>query len=148
MKNLLVPIDGSSYSMQAVDKAKEIALAFKSNVVLVTVSEQKSVDYPSSPYKFSQEQQAKATVSLIEQKKKAQAVLDSAKTCLTGLPGRVDTVILEGNPAEMILEYANGHNIDLIVMGSKGMSGLQNLFIGSVTRRVALKTTRPILIVR
>ena len=77
MKNLLVPIDGSSYSMQAVDKAKEIALAFQSNIVLVIVNEQKSVDYPSSPYKFSSDHQTKATVSLIEQKKKSQAVLDS-----------------------------------------------------------------------
>jgi nucleotide-binding universal stress UspA family protein len=117
-------------------------------VVLVLVNEEKSVDYPSSPYKFSHEQQAKATVSLIEQKKKSQAVLDNAKACLSELPGRVDTVILEGNPAEVILEYANKRSFDLIVMGSKGMSGLKSLFIGSVTRRVALKTTRPILIVR
>ncbi len=148
MKNLLVPVDGSMYSMQAVEKAREIAAAFKSNIVLVTVSTPETDDYASSPYKFTTDRQHKSSIDRIERRKKAQAILDCAKAPLAGHDGKIETVILEGNPAEKILQYAQTNRVDLIVMGSKGMAGVNNLFIGSVTRQVALKTTRPILIVK
>jgi nucleotide-binding universal stress UspA family protein len=151
MKKLLVPVDGSSHSMLAVEKARQLATAFESDVVLVTVGERGAggvVDYPSSPYKFSQDQKERAKKELYDRQAQTARVLDAAAGCLDKIPGRLETAVLEGNPAEAILEFAERGKFDLIIMGSKGMTGLQNIFIGSVTRQVALRTSCPILIVR
>jgi nucleotide-binding universal stress UspA family protein len=106
MKNLLVPVDGSVYAMQAVEKAKKIAAAFKSNIVLVTVSAPRNRRIRIQPLQIHPDRQQKSSVDRIERRKKAQAVLDCAKAPLAGLDGKIETVILEGNPAEMILQYA------------------------------------------
>jgi nucleotide-binding universal stress UspA family protein len=54
-----------------------------------------------------------------------------------------------GDPAEVILSVAKAHGADLIVIGSKGLSGLSRLrALGSVARRVSEHSTCPVLIVR
>jgi nucleotide-binding universal stress UspA family protein len=44
--------------------------------------------------------------------------------------------MLEGDPAEEIIDYANSANIDLIVMGTHGRTGLERLLLGSVAEKV------------
>lgn len=55
------------------------------------------------------------------------------------------TAVLQGNTATAIMDYAYYHAIDLIIMGTKGYTNLQNLLLGGVTRTLALQSTIPIL---
>ncbi len=55
--------------------------------------------------------------------------------------------LLEGEPIKTICGYAEKHEFDLIVMGTKGATGLKEVFIGSVTAKVMEKTNKPLLAV-
>ncbi|NMA52803.1 MAG: universal stress protein [Peptococcaceae bacterium] len=141
-KKILVPVDGSQFSELAIQKAKAIAGAFGSEVVLLNVIEITKSDYPTNPYKFSQElvRQYQNESRMISEK-----ILNAAQTQLTGL--KVSLQAVEGRAAEVILHYAKNNDIDLVIMGSGGIGGVRNM-LGSVTRQVALGLEIPILIVR
>jgi nucleotide-binding universal stress UspA family protein len=59
-----------------------------------------------------------------------------------------NTVILTGNSATAILEYAHGNNCDLIIMGSRGLGAIQEWMLGSVSHHVVQKARIPVLIVK
>jgi nucleotide-binding universal stress UspA family protein len=65
---------------------------------------------------------------------------------------KVDTLLVKGKPHESIhetiIEYAKEKNADIIVMGSRGRTGIQRLLIGSVTERVIGHTTCPVMVVK
>lgn len=61
---------------------------------------------------------------------------------------RVSVEVREGNPAEQIVAYAKAHPIDLIVMGTRGHTGLARLLLGSVARRVLVHAPTSVLVVR
>lgn len=56
--------------------------------------------------------------------------------------------ISQGDPAHEIIEAAEGFGCDLIVMGSRGLTGLTRMLVGSVTRNVLLHTSASVLVVR
>lgn len=57
-------------------------------------------------------------------------------------------VVLEGNPAKKIVEYAKENNFDLIVMGTMGRSGISKFMIGSVAEKVVRTSPVPVLTVK
>jgi nucleotide-binding universal stress UspA family protein len=57
-------------------------------------------------------------------------------------------VVLEGNPAKKIVEFAKEKNLDLIVMGTMGRSGISKFMIGSVAEKVVRTSPVPVLTVR
>jgi nucleotide-binding universal stress UspA family protein len=63
-----------------------------------------------------------------------------------GIRGR--TVILEGSPADAILDYARDEVVDLIVVGSTGKHATARTLFGSVSSKIATNATRSVLVVR
>jgi nucleotide-binding universal stress UspA family protein len=61
---------------------------------------------------------------------------------------KVEPVSLRGSPAEKILEYAEENEIDLIVMGTQGLTGIKRFLIGSVAENVLRHSKVPVMIVR
>ncbi len=59
---------------------------------------------------------------------------------------KVDTVIVEGDPASAIIDYES--DVDLVVMSTHGRSGLARFVYGSVAEKVLRHGTRPILLIR
>lgn len=62
--------------------------------------------------------------------------------------GPGELVVTEGNPAEEILKAADEHKVQMIVMGTRGLSGLDHVLLGSVTERVIRKARVPVLAVK
>jgi len=60
----------------------------------------------------------------------------------------VESVILRGSPAEEIIGFAERNNIDLIVMGTLGRTGIKGYLIGSVAEKVVRHSKKPVLVVR
>lgn len=60
----------------------------------------------------------------------------------------VDRVLRIGTPAEGVVEYARGHDCDLIVMGTHGRTGLQHILMGSVAEKVIRTAPCPVMVVR
>ena len=59
----------------------------------------------------------------------------------------VETVVVEGTSADVILEYADDNGVDGIVMGSEGRSGVSRMLLGSVAEAVTRRSTVPVTIV-
>jgi len=78
----------------------------------------------------------------------AKEILEPVKERLAELPNKTRTLVLEGNPAYMIVDFVKRTNSDLVVMGSRGLSDLKELFLGSVSHYVVQKSTCPVYIVK
>jgi len=61
---------------------------------------------------------------------------------------RTETVVDSGDPHTVILEYVDGHSIDLVVMGTHGRTGLDRYLIGSVTEKIVRLSDVPVVSVR
>lgn len=64
----------------------------------------------------------------------------------SGVTGQVE--MIQGPPAEVILEYANQNGSDLIVIGSRGLGGIREFVLGSVSHNVVQHAKIPVLVVK
>ncbi|QSX08893.1 universal stress protein [Alkalibacter rhizosphaerae] len=149
MKRVLIPVDGSEYSMRALEKAKEIALAFESDIVLINV---KDIRFPLYPYEPGNVIDMGATIDQLAEtaSKNAQRILDDAAQVFEDIPGDVETFELDGEPGNRIIKFIEEDpDIDLVIMGSLGVNGgLQSFLLGSVTNKVLHHVDRAVLVVK
>ncbi|MDA8168832.1 MAG: universal stress protein [Nitrospiraceae bacterium] len=75
-------------------------------------------------------------------------VLDSALEVLKPSGARLSTALDEGFPDKSIVAAAIGSNADMIALGARGIKGLKSVFLGSVTRAVAISSPVPVLVVK
>src|ERR1700692_3481478 len=135
-KHILVAVDGSTYSQQALPTTIEIARKFNSDVLVDHVSEHAR----GRAVVYSVESPADAT-RLVG--KAVKLVRDAGIT----VKGHLSDVAT-GHVAKAIVETATANNIDLIVMGSRGLSDVQGLLLGSVTHKVIQMAQVPVLVDR
>ena len=135
-KKVLVAIDGSDYSRNALPAAIEVAQKFGGELLVLHVSEHdrgRAVAFPT-------ESPAEATRLVADAVKKARDAGLSAKGELLDRAA--------GHVAPAIAATAAASSIDLIVMGSRGLSDAQGFLLGSVTHRVMQLVDIPVLITR
>ncbi|MCD4821283.1 MAG: universal stress protein [Methanococcoides sp.] len=60
----------------------------------------------------------------------------------------IESAVLEGHPSNEIIEFAEGNNIDMIVIGTLGKSGIDRFLLGSVAEKVTRNSKVPVLVVR
>jgi len=125
-KKILVPLDGSDLAEMALPYAEELANAFKSEVILLHVSE------PSeSHYKHMHELYVKEVADRIKERFK-----------------KVSQVVVSGKPADEIISYADKNKVGLIIMTSHGRSGILSWATGSIANKLLQAATMPVLLVR
>ncbi len=132
---ILVGIDGSRYSMEAGQRALELALAFGGEVHALTV-----LDIPmerSFLYGVMESARQESFPPL-------QTLIGQGER----FGVRVTTEIIHGAPYEALVQYSERKNIDLIVLGSYGRTAMARLLLGSVVERVAMISPRPTLVVK
>jgi nucleotide-binding universal stress UspA family protein len=78
----------------------------------------------------------------------APRILDSVLDILKPVNAKISTLILDGSPEYCIMDVSVESDTDLIVMGARGIRGIDSLLIGSVTRAVAIKSSKPVLITK
>jgi nucleotide-binding universal stress UspA family protein len=143
-KHILIPVDGSPTAQQAVETAAGLAQAFGSKASVVYVVDPypftglgSDLAYGQAEYLAAAEAEAKEALAA------ARAALDAA-----GVQG-VQTQVASAHAIwRGIIEVAQEHGADLIVMGSHGRRGLEKLMLGSVAQRVLTHSPLPVLIVR
>jgi len=80
--------------------------------------------------------------------KEAETVLQAALSKVGEVPAEVHTEILEGSPAEAIIEVARTRKSDVIVMGARGLGRIAAAVLGSNSQKVVSHAPCPVLIVR
>jgi nucleotide-binding universal stress UspA family protein len=138
---ILVPTDGSDASISALDEAVELADDLGSSIHVVSVVEQAQYAPMNTP-----------SPDLIDSlEANAQDALDRAITRVeaAGLADAdVDGTVASGTAHESIVSYVDEHDIDLVVMGTHGRTGLDRVLLGSVTEKVVRLSPVPVLTVR
>ncbi len=144
--NILVAIDGSPTSMNALEKGIDLSRKFTSGLHLLHVVRQMQV--PLNPglmerYEEIERQRHDFLRSAGEQ------TLNQAKRVAQskGIES-VTSSIGAGDPATEIVGYADKNAIDLVVMGSRGLGQVESMLMGSVSRKVGNKTKADCLIVK
>jgi nucleotide-binding universal stress UspA family protein len=61
---------------------------------------------------------------------------------------KVNPILLQGNPAQELLDFAEKNNIDMIVMGTQGKAGIDRFLLGGVTEKVVRNSKAEVLVVR
>lgn len=139
---ILVAHDGSELSNKALDMAITLAKQDERiELFVVAVSTSPTAAMVGSYGIYSQE-------LMNELKGNTEKLLKDAAEKIKDLPNKKSTVILEGNPGSMIIEYAKNSNCDLIVMGSRGLNGFAELFLGSTSHYVVQRAHCPVFIVK
>ncbi len=137
--NILLAVDGSEHSMRAAAHAGELARAVNSEILRIVVAFDPIPDYFGEPNR-----QETIDVRLHE----ANAILAKAQAAVGKIPGVIHTELIEGSPAEAIIDVAATRRSSVIVMGSRGLSGIAEMMLGSTSHKVVSHAPCPVLIVR
>lgn len=78
----------------------------------------------------------------------AEKTLEEAKETISATTNNVNAVLKEGTFAKTIVDYASEAECDLVLIGSRGLSGIKEYFLGSVSHYVVQKSNVPVLIVK
>ena len=138
-EKILLPTDGSSATVQALDHALAIGAAHDSTIHVLYVYDRRH--YMAAP----EETKAEVRKSLDEEAERATEdaqirIEDDGLTCVTATE--------EGIPHKTIVEYATAEDIDLVVMGTHGKTGREQIAtLGSTTERVVKSGDVPVLVV-
>ena len=142
MKNILVAYDSSSFSNRAFKSALDIAEPNKSKITIVTVVT--GIYQPSIGFsmKFSKD--------LLEKNTKALKKLFSNLQTMASKKDIGISLKILYNPSvsKAITNYVNSHKFDLIVIGSRGRTGLNKAILGSVANDVVNKVNVPTMVVK
>jgi nucleotide-binding universal stress UspA family protein len=156
IKKILVALDGSEQANKALDFALGLAETYSAELMLLNVYQPVAPFFyfpseigappmappmatPIATAEFLKELKAQHEKVLSEALKKANRDNPNLK---------VTTMLSEGRPSNKIIEVANEGKFDLIVMGSRGMGRIKEIFLGSVSDRVADEAKCSVLIVK
>ena len=140
---ILVGLDGSEYSLKALEFAIDLAKKYGSHLVLVHVVIRQiyAINPPEAGI-------LAGTAIVRELEAEGKAVLAKGKETVKARGVPVEVRLRQGVPAEELLRAAAEEEADLIVLGSRGLSQVKAFLLGSVSDKVSHHAKCPTLIVR
>ena len=144
LKRILFPTDFSEYAREAEQYACELARQFGAELHVISVIE---VALPVAPV-WGVPIYMPDGFDPVEVRRETERALEARPDKEWGHDLNVKRVVLNGNPFVEIVRYAREQNIDLIVLGTHGRTGLSHVFLGSVAERVVRKAGCPVLTIR
>jgi nucleotide-binding universal stress UspA family protein len=141
MMKLLVPVDGSDHALKAAKMAVGLMRESGGEVILLSVAHDIT---PLGVWEIGHRESI-----LQDLQAKAQEAIDKAKEVLKleGVEARA-SLVETGAPADEIIRVANEQAVDIIVMGSRGLTGLPHYLLGSVAHKVVTYALCPVLVVK
>ena len=136
---ILLAVDGSESALRAARVAAHLVRAVKTERLRIVVAFDQVPAYLGQP-NLNQTIQARL--------QEAEGILNKALGEVGMVPAEIHTEMIEGSPAEAIINVAKTWNSELIVMGSHGMSGIAELVPGSTSHKVVSHASCPVLIGR
>ncbi len=132
-KHILVPVDGSAYSKKALEFGCDLAGKYDAEMTILNVTYDNSyaqtmvLGSAAVTYQIAQDELDETGRQILE----ASSDLAKEKGCTS-----VKTCLKQGTPVKEILEFSKAEGVDLIVLGSRGLSDIAGLFLGSVSHKV------------
>jgi nucleotide-binding universal stress UspA family protein len=143
-KKILVPVDGSSNSWKALDTAKGLASKFGGELIVLHVVQ----TYSSANLYLS----GGSDISLTSENRQlshiGSRVLETARDRMSDFHGRVRFIMEVGHASDKVVDVAREEEVDSIVIGSRGLRGVKEFLLGSVSSEVSQHSPVPVLIVK
>lgn len=133
LKKILAAVDGSKKADKALEYAVQLTKKYDSNLGLIHVEEDRLIRIGGP--------QIEGCVGTV-----GECILKDASNKAKGL--EFDKFLEYGTPSEIIIKVAKKANIDLIVIGSRGLSSVRRFLLGSVSDDISLHSRNSVLIVR
>lgn len=133
VEKLLAAVDGSTHAEKALEYAVQLAKHYSANLALLHVEEDKLVRIGGP-----QVVDCLGTVG--------ECILKDASTKVQGVS--FDQMLEYGSPAEIIIKVAKKAEVDIIVVGSRGLSSIQRYLLGSVSDDISLHARNSVLIIK
>jgi nucleotide-binding universal stress UspA family protein len=138
MKRILIATDGSDGANIALDEGFALAAETGTEALVVYVRA-RPASFLGAPYYQD---------VLAEEARHARAVITNAKHHASRFDVEVDYEVLEGDPVDAILVLGRSRDVDLIVVGSRGLGTVRSLVLGSVSNALLHQADRPVLVAR
>ena len=133
--HILVPLDGSSHSLKAAEAAVDLAQKYNAKLTLLHVAGKFQVPDQLKEYLRGEHLSGNTFLAIDEATQKF--ITDVHRKAKSKGLTEARKVFLEGRPARTIIDYAKKENVDAIVMGSRGLSDIGGILLGSVSHKVA-----------
>lgn len=137
IKRILCPVDFSEISIKALNVAGELKDLISSELYVFHVAG----DILNKKEYLKSEEKAKLYKQLLEEEK------DKLKKFMNKFDLNEPGVLLEGEPGEKIVSFSKEKDIDLIVIGARGLGLIKGMLIGSVTDSVLKTSPCPVLVI-
>lgn len=142
-KNILVATDGSRYATAAASEAIGIAKKNNSKLIVLAVVPSESMQ----PMDIVHSQMSRDVIAEKEMKE-AEKNAKTAKEAARKEGVSVEAFVMGGKPSDAIVQTAKEKNVDVILLGSHGKSGIDKLLMGSVAERVIVLSSCAVLVVK
>jgi nucleotide-binding universal stress UspA family protein len=140
IKSILVAVDGSEHSEKAVRYACAMGKPLGADVVLLHVV---PMVVTATPYQDTISDQPFLSLQMV-----GEDILAKAKKLANKCGCEVIDMISHGDPAAQIIDIATERGVDIIILVSRGVSGIKRLFTGSISDKVSKNASCPVMIVR
>ena len=148
IRRILIAVDGSKHSNAAIRFLQELPLPQQSHIFPVTVVQSHMEAIVKTPTLNLETNQHILEELKAMEEDAGRNLLDNAGDFFRKSGYKVSPLLLKGEPAEEILNAAETLNPEVIVVGARGLSGIETFFLGSVSQRVARFANYSVLIVR
>ncbi|MCB1858832.1 MAG: universal stress protein [Gammaproteobacteria bacterium] len=143
-EKILVPVDGSENSLVALNLAIKLEKACDSELFILSVYREHRL-WKASVSMVNPELTASTDDALEAYAK--EVAENSKKYALESGVKKVRSFYMGGGPARMIVKFSHDHDIDLIVLGSRGLSDSESRLLGSVSHKVTSLAECPVMVV-
>ena len=145
---IVVGIDGSEESMKAAEYAISIAKLYNAELIAITVLTSDIGYIYSSPGVESPPLTVKEIVLLAgdEAKKWFDEIKEKANK--KGIQLKTESIVAKKSLLNTILEYVEEHNINLVVVGTRGRSGIKKMLLGSIASGLVTYSPCPVLVIK
>jgi nucleotide-binding universal stress UspA family protein len=140
IKKILIPTDGSDYSLRAAEFGIYLAKVFRAEVITIYVIDEVILEEIAKT--------SEKTVVERELKEKGESYLSYVTRLAEKEDLKAEAILARGEPHDEIVHCAKSLGVNLIVMGTYGRRGTDRILIGSVAERVIEYASCPVLVVR
>lgn len=138
---ILVPLDGSSYSERALEHASELVRGTGAEIILLEAVQDSLAAVPEARYRAPVSQVYGSAI-------RGRKYLDGVARRIRHDGERVRYDVLEGDPKDTILSYAQRENVDMIVMCTHGHAGFTRRILGCLAEKLVSMSRCPIMLVK